>query len=93
MIIGILNLVLYIPNSNSLKAKRQVLHSLKANLKNSFNVAVTQVDNEDKWQKAQLAVVGVEKSRETMNGCLSRVINFVENFNQIELVDHQIELI
>ena len=93
MTIGILNLDLYLPQSQSLKAKRQILHGLKANLRNSFNIAVTQVDEEDKWQKAQLAIVGVEKNRNTINSSLSRIINFVENFSQVELINHQIELI
>jgi hypothetical protein len=93
MTIGILNLSLYIPQSNSLKAKRQVLHCLKARLRNSFNIAVTQLDEGDKWQKAQLVVVGAEKKRETINSSLSRIINFVENFSQVELIDHQIELL
>jgi hypothetical protein len=93
MTIGILNLILYIPQSNSLKAKRQVLHSLKANLRNSFNIAVAQIGDEDKWQKAKLAIVGVEKNRETMNSSLSRIINFIENFNQVELINHDLELI
>jgi hypothetical protein len=93
MTIGILNLTLYMPESHSLKAKRQILHSLKANLKNSFNIAVTQIDQEDKWQKAQLALVGVEKNRDKMNSILSRILNFIESFHQVQLVDHQIELL
>lgn len=93
MTIGILNLILYIPESNSLKAKRQILQSLKTNLRNHFNIAVTQVGEEDKWQKAMLAVVGVEKNREMMNSSLSRVVNFIERFHQVELINHQIELI
>lgn len=93
MTIGIINLNIYIPESNSLKAKRQVLHSLKANLRNKFNIAVTQIDEEDKWQKAQLAIVGVEKNKAVMNSSLSRIINFIENFRCIELIDYNIELI
>ena len=93
MTIGISNLTLYMPESHFLKAKRQILHSLKANLKNSFNIAVTQIDQEDKWQKAQLALVGVEKNRDKMNSILSRILNFIESFHQVQLVDHQIELL
>ena len=93
MTIGILKLVLFIQNSNSLKEKRMVLHSLKARLRNSFNVAITQIDDEDKWQRSTLAVVGVEKDRKNMNSILSRIINFVENFNSINLIDYEMELI
>lgn len=93
MTIGILNLVLYMPDSRSLKNKRQILHSLKANLKNRFNISISQIGDEDKWQKAILAVVGVEKDKDTMHSNLSKVINFIENFHQVELINHQTELI
>jgi uncharacterized protein YlxP (DUF503 family) len=93
MTIGILTLILFIQDSSSLKERRMVLHSLKARLRNNFNVAVTQIDDEDKWQKATLAVVGVEKNRDTVNSSLSKIINFIENFNQVGLIDHEIELI
>jgi len=93
MTIGLLRLVLFIHNSNSLKEKRMVLHSLKARLRNNFNVAVTQVADEDKWQKATLAVVGVERNRQNMNSILSEIINFIEGFNGVNLINHEMELI
>jgi len=93
MTVGILNLIIFIHDSNSLKAKRMVLHSLKARLRNSFNVAVTQIDDEDKWQKTTLAVVGVERYRANMNSILSKVVEFIEKFNGIELINYEMELI
>ena len=70
-----------------------VLHSLKARLRNNFNVAVTQIDDEDKWQKATLAVVGAERDRKNMNSILSSIINFIEEFDGIDLINHEMELI
>ena len=93
MTVGILKLVIYIHESNSLKQKRMVLHSLKARLRNRFNVAVTQVADEDKWQKATLAVVGVERDGKIMNSILSKIINFVESIDQVALINHEMELI
>lgn len=93
MTIGILKLTLFIHNSNSLKEKRMILHSLKAKLRNNFNVAVTQIGDEDKWQRATLAVAGVEKNRNNMNSILSHIINFVEDFNNVNLINHEMELI
>jgi hypothetical protein len=93
MTIGILKLSLFIHESNSLKEKRMVLHSLKAKIRNKFNVAITQIDDEDKWQKTTLAIVGVEKDRRNMNSVLSEIINFVENFNSTELINHEMEMI
>ena len=93
MTIGILKLVLFIQGSNSLKAKRMVMHSLKARLRNHFNVAVTQIDDQDKWSKSTLAVVGIEKDRNNMNSILSNIINFIERFNSVDLISHEIELL
>ena len=93
MTIGILRLVIFIQDSNSLKEKRMVLHSLKARLRNNFNVAVAQIGDEDKWQKSTLAIVGVEKNRNNTNSILSKVVNFIENTNCIELIDYEMELI
>lgn len=93
MIIGILKLFIFIPGSNSLKEKRMVLHSLKERLRNNFNVSVIQIDGQDKWQKATLAVVGAEKSSANMSRVFSSVVNFIENFNRADLINYEMELI
>lgn len=93
MTIGVLRLILFIQNSSSLKEKRMVLHSIKARLRNNFNVSVTQIDDEDKWQRATLAIVGVEKDKKNMNSILSSIINFLEKVNSIDLIDYEMEFI
>jgi uncharacterized protein YlxP (DUF503 family) len=93
MTIGILKLVLFIPDSNSLKEKRMVLHSLKARLRNNFNVAVTQIGDEDKWQKTTTAIVGIERDRKNMSAILSDIINFIERFDSVTLIDYEMEMI
>jgi len=70
-----------------------VLSSLKAKLRNNFNVAVTQIDDEDKWQKATLAVVGVARTRKNMNSILSNIINFIERFGGLGLINYEMEMI
>jgi hypothetical protein len=93
MTIGVLKFILFIHDSNSLKAKRMVLHSLKARLRNNFNIAVTQVADEDKWQKASMVAVGVERDKRNVDALLSRVVNFIESFGAVSLVDYEIELL
>ena len=93
MTIGVLKAQIFIPDSNSLKAKRMVLHSLTSRLRNSFNIAVSQVADDDKWQKATLAVVAVQKSRTHVDSLFSGVVNFIEGFNAVSLLDYEIELL
>jgi uncharacterized protein len=57
--IGVLTLELRLENSHSLKEKRHVVESLKARLRNKFNVAVAEIDHQDLWQRAAVAAVTV----------------------------------
>lgn len=93
MTIGILKLAIFIQDSSSLKDKRMVLHSLKSKLRNNFNVAITQIGDEDKWQKATIAVVGIEKDRKNMNAILSDVVSFIEKFYSVNLINYEMEMI
>lgn len=93
MTVGILKIALFIHESNSLKEKRMVLHSLKAKLRNNFNVAVTQIADEDKWQRTTIAIVGAEKDKKNMDSILCRVINYIETFDRVNLINHEMELI
>lgn len=93
MVVGILRLVLFIGKSNSLKAKRMVLHSLRSRLRNKFNIAISEVDDEDKWQKSTLAILGINKDRRYIDRQFSEIINFIENFNQVSIVDYEMQML
>ena len=93
MTIAILRLVLFIGNSHSLKTKRMVLHSLKARLRNKFNIAISEVEDFDKWQKSTLVVVGVSNEKRCIDRQFSKIINFIENFHPVSIVDYEMEMI
>jgi uncharacterized protein len=57
--IGALTLVLRLEDAHSLKDKRHVVRSLKDRLRTKFNVAVAEIDYQDLWQRAAVAVVTV----------------------------------
>jgi len=57
--IGVLTLDLRIDHSHSLKDKRQVVRSLKDRLRSKFNVSTAEIDHQDSWQRAVIAVVTV----------------------------------
>ena len=69
------------------------LHSLKARLRNNFNVSVSQMDDENKWQRAIICIAAIEKDKRNVNSLLCEVVNFVENFKNVNLIDHEMELI
>jgi hypothetical protein len=57
--IGVLTLELRLEHSHSLKEKRHVLESVKDRLRHKFNVAVSEIDCHDLWQRSVVAVVTV----------------------------------
>src|SRR5215467_5312711 len=61
MFICVSRLTLAIPESGSLKAKRQILRRVTDRLKARFNVAVAEVEDNDLWQKATLALAAGER--------------------------------
>ena len=72
--IGVLTLELRLENSHSLKEKRHVVASLKDRLRHKFNVSVAEIDHQDLWQRATLAVVTVSSD----HGHAEKVLRGVE---------------
>ena len=58
MVVGLLTIELHVAGARSLKDKRTVLRRVKDRLKR-FNVAVSEIEHQDLWQRAALAVVTV----------------------------------
>jgi uncharacterized protein len=93
MVIGILEIVLYLPESHSLKEKRQIVKSIKDKVRNRFNVAIAETGDLDLWQKAHLGVVSLGNDRRQVNGRLDQVTNFMERMQVAVDMDFQIELL
>ncbi len=94
MVVGVCILVLEIPGSHSLKDKRRVVKSIVARLRNQFNVSVAEVDANDAWQSAVLAIACVSNDAAYVHGLLSRVIDTVSNSRlDTQVVDYQIEIL
>jgi uncharacterized protein YlxP (DUF503 family) len=62
--IALLTLEIHIPHAQSLKDKRMVVRRLKDRLRSKFNVAVSETDHQDLWQRATLSIVTVGSDEE-----------------------------
>ena len=92
MIIGTLAIRVIIPGAHSLKQKRSVLKSIKDRLRNNFNISVAEVEASEVWQSATLGVAMVGSDRQYVNAVLSKVIDYLRNFRQIQLINYELEL-
>ncbi|MBN1399748.1 MAG: DUF503 domain-containing protein [Anaerolineae bacterium] len=94
MVVGICTLSLRIAGSRSLKDKRQVLRSIQAKVRNQFNVSIAEVDNQDSWQLATLALACVSSDRGYAHALLERVVQFVDSGRfDLELLDYETEFL
>jgi hypothetical protein len=92
MFIGVCTIEMHIPESGSLKAKRHSLKSLKDRIRNKFNVSVAEVDHNDLWQKASLAVAAVSNDKSYLNQTLDHVLDMVRSVPEVSLLDYHIEI-
>jgi len=93
MIVGLCTIELYIPDSHSLKAKRQVIRSLKQRMRDKFNVSVAEVGEQDLWQKALLGIACVANESAYVNQVLDQAVNLVRSVPSIELGKYRIEML
>lgn len=96
MPIAYLTLELRIEGAHSLKDKRQAVRSLKDRLRNTFNVAVAEVDSTDLWQRATIGVVSVSDSRDYLQGLMNNVereAGKLANNVGAEVVDSYVEFL
>ena len=93
MVVGALTLTLHVPESHSLKEKRQVVSSLLARLRRQFNVAAAEVDDQDAWQLATLAVVCVSGDRRHADEMCQKVLRWVEDDGEALLGSSHFELV
>src|SRR5262245_34555443 len=92
MVVGLLTLDLHFPGSRSLKDKRQALRSLETKLRNRFNVAVAEVEHQDLWQRARLAVVSVNTDHVHLETTLQQAAGEAEGARDIQVLDVHTEI-
>jgi uncharacterized protein YlxP (DUF503 family) len=93
MVVGVCKLTLRVRGSASLKDKRQVVLSLSQRLRNKFNVAVAEVDTNDRWQIATLGITCVSNEAGHAREQLDAVVRFIESSRpDAELLESEIEV-
>ena len=94
MVIGLLTLELQIPESGSLKQKRQVIRSVVDKIRQRLNVSVAEVDHQDSWQLATLAIACVATDAAGAQQMMQSAVNLIETRRfDLVLLDYQTELL
>ena len=68
-----LTLEIRIEHAHSLKDRRQVVRSLKDQLRQGFNISVAELDEAVTWQSATVGIVAISGSRDYLRGQMEEV--------------------
>jgi uncharacterized protein len=91
MRVAISVLELHIPAVNSLKGKRRVIKSLVQRLRNQYNVSVSEIGDQDSWQRAELGLAVVCYNGAGADRIMSKIFSFIEKESEIEIISMRIE--
>lgn len=89
--IGLLIVELHFPMCHSLKEKRMILKSLKDRLHNRYNVAISEEDYSDLWQRSRLGLVSIGPDKQVLMNMFERISEFIEQNGSIQLIGRETE--
>jgi len=90
MTVGIARITLFVPESHSLKEKRVVLRRVKDRVRNKFNVAIAEVDENDVWQRGVLGLALLGNDRRFVESALDEVVRFVRDLAETTNVEREL---
>ncbi|MBS2969025.1 DUF503 family protein [Metabacillus sp. KIGAM252] len=82
--IGFVHCEWMIHDSFSLKDKRSVMKRILTRVKQQYNVAVSELDYQDSWQRAKIGIVAISTDKAHTEKELNRVLAFIDSFPEIE---------
>jgi len=70
-----------------------VIRKLIDRVRHRFNVAISEVDDNDLWQRAQIGFCTVGNDRRFVNSSLDKIIDFIEKMYLAEVIEKEMEII
>lgn len=94
MVVGVLRLVIAVPESRSLKAKRAVILSLKTRIESRFKVSVAEIGHLENHKSGELGVAYASNDGRHADEILARVADFaMSNCGDGSVADYETEII
>jgi uncharacterized protein len=88
--LGLLTVDLHIEQSQSLKARRSVVKSLKERLQQRYNISVAEADNGERWQRAGLMIASVAAVPSMVEQTLRSAALFLDEDQRIMVLSSDI---
>ena len=94
MSVALCTLTLRLPENSSLKGKRQVVKSVQQRLHNRFNVSVAEVEHNDLWQLAGIAICAVANDDTHAREVVANAVAYLEGLRlDVEIIEEDTEIV
>ncbi len=91
MIIGYLFLDIHFPYCHSLKEKRKRLKSIKERIKNKYNIALAELEYQNKWQRTKIGIVTINNEKRVIESVFQKIIQESDDNIDGEIIDYKIQ--
>ncbi len=93
MHVGSLQVRLHVPEANSLKDKRQVIRSILDRMRNHFQVAAAEVEEQDIHRIAVLGFACVSGSHHHADEVMTKVLEALRAHPAARVIEHTLEVL
>ena len=92
--VGLMRVVIHLPDSGSLKSKRMVVSGLLRRVRQQLKVAAAEVGELDRWQLAELAIATVSGDGRHADEVLAAALTYIESHSDgARITDVSTELV
>ena len=90
MIVSMIQLIIELPDIDSIKAKRRMVHSLRDKIRTRFRVSAAEVDLHDSLKFTQIGCALVSNSKEFGESVMQKILLYCEEKAPGRIQDVQI---
>ena len=93
MHVGIATVELEVTDALTLKDKRQVIRSLLARIRNTFNVSAAEVGHLQAHTMSAFGITAVANDKAYVHGLLEKVVDLIEREPRVLVLDYTTEIL
>lgn len=91
MHVGILQVHLHVPDSQSLKDKRRIIRGLLDRVRTRFEVAAAEVEDQDVWQSSVVGFACVSNDARHAATVMEKVLAWIRDCPAARVLEHELE--
>ena len=93
MVVGQGVITFRLHDCRSLKGKRKIVKSIIMQLRNNFNISVSEVGSNDLYQRAEIGFAMTGNDRTIINSKVDKLFNMADEIGLAEIIDTRMEII